>query len=124
MNSSWSQEDIYLVSQRAWELLMQGRYSESSILLEGLRTVAPTNPWPGRALALVHLRTGRPDAALHALGDHRDMASRRIRFEALLALGRAADAAGELAAMRPNLDPPALQRCNLLVEATRRQALR
>ena len=124
MEHRWTDQEQYLVSQRAWELAMQGRYAEAGVLLEGLAAIAPGNSWLGRTLATVHLRLDRPEAALQALDPLRDAASRRLRFEALVALGRIPEASAELAALRPHLDPPAARRCALLIEATRGDAHR
>ena len=124
MEHRWTDQEQYLVSQLAWELAMQGRYSEAGVLLEGLASIVPENSWLGRTLATVHIRLGRPEAALQALDPLRDAASRRLRFEALVALGRIPEAAAELATLRPHLDPPAARRCTLLIEATRGGAVR
>ena len=124
MEHRWSEEDIYLISRRAWELAMQGRYPEAGILLEGLASIAPGNPWLRRAAAVVHIRMGRPEAALRVLEHARDAVAGRLRFEALVGLGRMQEAAAEFAVLRPHLDPPAQRRCALLIEATRGDAVR
>jgi predicted Zn-dependent protease len=119
MEHRWTDQEQYLISQRAWELAIQGRYPEAGVLLEGLAAIAPGNLWLGRTLATVQIRLGKPEAALRALDALEDAPSRRLRFEALVALGRIPDAAAELSALRPHLDPPAARRCTLLIEATR-----
>lgn len=68
MEPRWTEEDVYHVSQRAWELAMQGRHAEAGVILEGLASIAPANPWLGRALAVVHIRMGRPEAAAALAG--------------------------------------------------------
>jgi len=51
MEHRWTDQEQYLVSQLAWELAMQGRYSEAGVLLEGLASIVPENSWLGRTLA-------------------------------------------------------------------------
>ncbi|MCX6627854.1 MAG: tetratricopeptide repeat protein [Candidatus Solibacter sp.] len=123
MQPSWTDEEVYLIAERACELAMQGRYEHAHVLFEGLAAAAPANVYARRSLAAIQIRLGRHADALATLDANpatlRDARSRQLRFEALLALGRLAEAAAEFPNVRSHLDPPAARRFALLLEAPR-----
>jgi thioredoxin-like negative regulator of GroEL len=120
MQPAWTDEEIYLIAERGYDLAMQGRYEYANILFEGLVAAAPANLYARRALAAILIKQGRHNDALQILGadpaTKRDARSRQLRFEAMLALGRKAEAAAEFPAVRAQLDPPAARRFALLLE--------
>jgi thioredoxin-like negative regulator of GroEL len=123
MQPAWTDEEVYLIAERGYELAMQGRYENACILFEGLLAAAPANLYARRALAAVQFTMGRQADALATLdadpSTRRDARSRQLRFEAMLALGRRDEAAAEFQAVRGLLDPPAARRFALLLEAPR-----
>jgi len=117
---TWTNEEIYLVAGRAYEMAMQGRYLEAQVLFEGLLSAVPGNIYARRALAAIHLKQGRGSEALAVLdaggSPARDVETRRLRLEALLALGWRDEAAAEYRALRARLDPGSARRYSLLLE--------
>jgi thioredoxin-like negative regulator of GroEL len=123
---NWTDEEMYLVAQRGYDLAGQGRYELAGALFEGLLAVAPSHDWARRALASVQIRTGRAAAALVTLESlaASDTTARLLRIEAHLAMGSKAEAAAELAAARPGLRAREARRYAALLDATPSPRLR
>jgi tetratricopeptide (TPR) repeat protein len=93
----WTEEEIFLVAQRGHALFVQGRYDEATIIFEGLIAVDPSNLYCTNALAALFIRQGKAAKAVELLDRileiyPNDSDSRARRCEALLLLGRTADA--------------------------------
>ena len=121
MQSAWSEEEIYLIAERAYDLALQGRYDVAAVLFDGLVAAAPSNLYARRSLAAILIQSDRHADALKVLeGDPaaaRDSRARQLRFEAMIGLGRKAEAAAEFPAVRSQFDPPAAKRFALLLDA-------
>lgn len=112
--ATWTEEDAYLIAERAHEWAMQGAHEEAAILLTGLVAAVPHYPYARRALAAIYLQNDHPAQALATLDASpvlsQDSDARQLRLEALLALGRRQEAEREFALLRPGLDPSQVQR--------------
>ena len=62
----WTEEDVYLVAERAHALHLQGCHREAAILLEGLTAVDPKNAYCHDALAAMYLALDQPQQAILA----------------------------------------------------------
>jgi tetratricopeptide (TPR) repeat protein len=62
--SVWTDEDIFLVAERAHALYQQGCHREAAVLFEGLTTVDPRNAYCHDALAAVYMALGQPQQAV------------------------------------------------------------
>lgn len=114
----WTEEEIYLIADLAYEMARQGRYAEAVVLFEGLASAAPDQAYPKCALAALRLRLGQPKEALLALGkDAADTTSVRLRLEGWLQLGRRPDAQREFQSIRGRLEPGERKRYALLLES-------
>ena len=88
----WSEEDIYLVAERAHSLYLQGRFREAAIVFEGLVSADPDNQYCREALAAVWLALEEPQRAVDELTrllarDEGNLAARARRFEASIRHG-------------------------------------
>ena len=106
MSEPWSEDEVYLVAGRAYELAMQGQYSDAAIVFDGLAAIAPRNHYVRCALAALCTQLGQPDTAMAVLSAGPDSPqAAQLRVEALLELSRFDEAKRELlrtgAAMRP-----------------------
>jgi len=106
MSAAWSEDEVYLVAGRAYELAMQGQYTDAAIIFDGLAAVAPHNHYVRCALAALCTQLEQPETAMAVLAAGPDSPqAAQLRVEALLELKRFDDAKRELlrtgAAMRP-----------------------
>lgn len=116
--TNWTEEEVYLVAERAREWALQGYLDEAAILFAGLVAAAPGYPYARRSLAAIRLHQGRPAEAWPLL----DAEAHELRMETLLALGRPQDAESELAAARGRLDPAVELRWRWRLETARQGA--
>ena len=84
MNSEWTQEDLYLIASRAYDLYLEGRLEDAAEIFEGLLAIDKGDPYCLEALAAISLALNRPEDAVHyatvLLADwpaHRDALARR-----------------------------------------------
>ena len=97
MSELWSDEEVYLVAGRAYELAMQGQYADAAILFDGLAAAAPENSYVRCSLAALCTQLEQPETALAVLKAASDSPrAAQIRVEALLELNRLDEAAREL----------------------------
>jgi predicted Zn-dependent protease len=101
----WTDEDVYLVADRAHALYQQGCFREAAILLEGLTTVDPRNIYCHDALTAVYLALEQPaqavteaTATLRLNPNHNEARARRC--EAYVRLRRWDEARQDLEALR------------------------
>jgi predicted Zn-dependent protease len=97
----WTEEDVYLVAERAHALYEQGCYADACTIFEGLLAIDPENAYCREALGAVYLAQGEParslaelDRLLASYPGHADARARRC--EVLCRLGRFEDAQREL----------------------------
>ena len=101
----WTDEDVYLVADRAHSLYLQGCCREAAVLLEGLTVVDPKNSYCHDALAAAYLALGQPQQAVLAASvalrlqpNHADARARRC--EAYVQLRKFDEARQDLDALR------------------------
>jgi len=98
---TWSEDEIYLVMERAHALATQGLYADAAQIFAGVVSLEPGNRYAREALGSLLLILGEPVGAL-ALAEEglrfapHDAALHAILAEALLALHRVADAREEV----------------------------
>lgn len=73
MRSTWTEEEIDLVAERAYQLHLQGRDQEALTIFEGLVTIDPRNVYCLEALASLYLKANAAERAV-------DYASRALAF--------------------------------------------
>jgi tetratricopeptide (TPR) repeat protein len=98
----WTDEDVYLIAERAYGLFQQGLYAEAALILEGLVVIDPENLYCHNALIAAYLNLGRPDDAarqasvlLEQFPDDHDARARRC--EAWIQIERWQEAREDLA---------------------------
>ena len=64
MAAPWSNAEIELVAERAYQLHLQGKDTEAAILFKGLLAIDPRNLYCLNALAALSLKLGSPEQAL------------------------------------------------------------
>jgi thioredoxin-like negative regulator of GroEL len=97
MSALWSEDEVYLVAGRAYELAMQGQYADAAILFDGLAAAAPENSYVRCSLAALCTQLQQPETALAVLAGAPDSPrAAQLRVEALLELNRVDEAAREL----------------------------
>jgi predicted Zn-dependent protease len=100
MTAGWTEEEVFVIAERAFTLFVQGCYSESAILLEGILAIDPLHSYAATTLAAVYIAMGMPEAALQSIDAylrHRssDPVGIARRCEALIACGRRDEARRE-----------------------------
>lgn len=121
--SHWSAEEIYLVAQRGYELLLEGKVTDALCIFEGLIVVAPEQPHCRRILSGIYLQAGEPAKALVQADwcltrDAGDAEARARRCEALMALGRRSEAARELDGLKRSAPARLWRRLELRLQAS------
>jgi predicted Zn-dependent protease len=101
----WTEEELYLVRERAHSLYLQGKHAEAGALLEGTVALDPEDRYSRYALAAVCLTLGRPlEARVHldilVAHDSGDVEARALRCEALIDSGEVGEAAAEVQELR------------------------
>ena len=64
---NWTEEEIYLLADRAYALYRQGRYPEAVVIFEGLTAIEPSNTYCRAALATVCMALGESQRAVKEL---------------------------------------------------------
>jgi tetratricopeptide (TPR) repeat protein len=103
----WTQEEIYLLSERGYALYRQGRYQEAAVIFEGLTVLDPLNSYCRTALAAVCLALGEARRAADELSfllnlNPTDHEARARRCEAYCELGNWSEASRDLAILGRN----------------------
>lgn len=111
MQQTWTEEDLFLVSERAHTWARQGQLEVAANLFAGLAAAAPGYLYAQRALIAIYLRMERAAEALALIDGSpallQDWEARRLRLDALLALGWRQHAEAEFASLRGGLDAQA-----------------
>ena len=118
MSEAWSEDEIYLAAGRAYELAMQGQYTDAAIIFDGLTAIAPQNSYVRCSLAALCTQLEQPETAMAVLAAGTDSPrAAQLRVEALLELNRFDEAARELrragATMRPAIAERLARRLSL-----------
>lgn len=101
----WTNAEIELVAERAYQLHLQGKHSDAAIIFEGLLAIDPRNLYCLEALAALSLKLGSAEDAL----DYADRAlefspdrveARACRCEANVLLNHFAEAQQDLELLR------------------------
>jgi predicted Zn-dependent protease len=122
MAAKWSDEEIYLVMERAHALALQGLYPEAARIFNGVLAIAPGNRYCRNALASMILLLGDPASALEVAEEGlRQLAGEPAlharRAEALIALRRFHEAQQEVRWLTENSDEATLQSLMLRLES-------
>jgi thioredoxin-like negative regulator of GroEL len=118
----WTEEEIYLVMERAHLLALQGLYPEAAQIFAGVLQIEPRNRYCRNALATLILLLGDPENALAVADEGLQQLSgepwyHARRAEALIALRRFHEAQTEVRWLMENSDEAALQPLILQIEA-------
>ena len=104
MAATWTNGEIELVAERAYQLHLQGKHVDAAIIFEGLLAIDPRNLYCLQALAALSLKLGSAEKALQyadrALAlSPRDLEALACRCEANILLNRLAAARQDLEAI-------------------------
>jgi thioredoxin-like negative regulator of GroEL len=124
----WTEEEIYLVMERAHSLAQQGLYPEAAQIFAGVLQIEPHNRYCRNALATLILLLGDPENALAVADEGLQQLSAEPwyharRAEALIALRRFHEAQSEVRWLMENSDETALQPLILQIETGTGKAL-
>jgi len=102
--ATWTNGEIELVAERAYQLHLQGKHVDAAIIFEGLLAIDPRNLYCLQALAALSLKLGSAEKALQyadrALAlSPRDLEALACRCEANILLNRLAAARQDLEAI-------------------------
>lgn len=94
---NFSEDEIYVIAQRAYELALQGAHDDAAVLLEGLIAINSNDGYAAATLAAVRLKQGRAADAVELLEQRRreeprDAKAGLLLVETYVDLGRLADA--------------------------------
>ncbi|MBV8809471.1 MAG: hypothetical protein JO033_12430 [Acidobacteriaceae bacterium] len=64
MSASWTNAEIHLVAERAYQLHLQGKHLDAAIIFEGLLAIDPRNVYCLEALAALSLKLGSAENAI------------------------------------------------------------
>lgn len=125
-DAKWTEEDIYLVAERAHSLHLQGHYREAVTIFQGLVAVDPENQYCLESLAAAWLALGEPERAIQQLNilltrQSSDLAVRARRMEAYLLSGNFSAAIRDFEFLEHLLPAHEIRRLELSLEATARR---
>ena len=105
--TSWSEEEIYLLADRAYAFYLQGQYKPASVIFEALTVIDPDNAYCRNALATVCLALGDTERAVMELSrlleqNPANLEARARRCEAYCEQQQWRSAADDLAILRRN----------------------
>jgi tetratricopeptide (TPR) repeat protein len=125
-NPNWTEEDIYVVAERAHSLHLQGRYREAGIIFQGLVAADPENQYCRESLAAAWLALDEPEHAIEQLNvlltrQPGDLAIRARRLEAYLLAGNFPAAIQDFEFLEHVLPSHQVRRLELSVEAAARR---
>lgn len=103
--SLWTNREIELVAERAYQLHLQGKHRDAAIIFEGLLAIDPRNVYCLGAMAALSLKLGAAESALEyadrALAfSPNQMEALACRCEANVLLNRFAEARQDLELMK------------------------
>lgn len=99
--AEWNKDEIRIISEIAYSLAQQGRYSEAVVMFEGLLAIAPATAYFQAALGALYLRLKNVAKAIECLSqalkiEGTDIISLVNRGEAFLLNGNVAEARQDL----------------------------
>ena len=105
MSATWTNAEIDLVAERAYELHLQGKHSDAAIIFEGLLAIDPQNVYCLEALAALSLKLGSPEDALKYADRALHLSPNQVqalacRCEANVVLNRFSEAQQDLESMK------------------------
>ncbi len=105
MPASWTNTEIQLVAELAYQLHLQGKHQDAAIILKGLLAIDPRNVYCLEALAALSLKLGSAEEALEYANRALDFSPNQVealacRCEANVLLNRFAEAQQDLESMR------------------------
>ena len=115
----WTEDELYMVKERAHSLALQGCYREAATLFQGLLALRPDDRYTRHALAALHIQLHDAPGALRLLDERpapQDEEYPVRRLEALTALELREAAQRELAWLERharNASSPAITRLAL-----------
>jgi tetratricopeptide (TPR) repeat protein len=114
-HAGWSDEEIYLLSERGYAFYRQGQYREAAIIFDGLLILDPLNSYCRTALAAVSMALGDPQRAVKELSfllnrNPADPEARARRCEAYCDLQNWSEARADLIILRHHGDRHHAQR--------------
>ena len=120
----WTDDEVYLVAERAYSLYQQGRFREAAIIFRGLTALDPGNIYCRTALAAVSLALGDAQRAVQELSAilaqyPNDADTRARRCEAYCQLRRWDEARKDLEFLQRRGDRTHSQRLAWRLEAGR-----
>ncbi|HEX4772171.1 MAG TPA: hypothetical protein VH351_15150 [Bryobacteraceae bacterium] len=101
----WTNAEIELLAERAYQLHLQGKHSDAVIIFEGLLAIDPRNVYCLEALAALSLKLGSSEDALEYAARALAFSPDRVealacRCEANVRLNRFAEAQQDLESMK------------------------
>lgn len=114
----WSDQEYYRLAQWGYGCYQQGDLRRARIIFSAITEARPTDSYAARGLAGVALQEGKPEEAMELMTrvlrkkPHDAPAQARL-VEALIAVGRHAEAQQGLAALQGRLPAPDLMRLEL-----------
>jgi tetratricopeptide (TPR) repeat protein len=122
--TTWTPEETYLLTERAYALYKQGCYEEAAVIFEGLLGLDPISSYCRTALAAACLAMGDAQRAaqqLTILLEQRpaDLEARARRCEAYCDLGRWDEARQDLAVLQRNGERTHVPRLTCRLQAGR-----
>ena len=120
----WTEEEIYLLAERAYALYRQGHYQEAAVIFEGLTVLDPLNSYCRMALAAVCLALGEGRRAVDELSfllnlNPADQEVRARRCEAYCELGNWSAASQDLTILRRSGEQHHVQRLSWRLQAAK-----
>ena len=103
--ASWTNAEIELVAERAYQLHLQGKHLDATIIFEGILAIDPENVYCLKALAALSLKLGSPEDVLKYADRALTLSPNEVealacRCEANILLNRIADAQRDLESIR------------------------
>jgi tetratricopeptide (TPR) repeat protein len=125
----WTEQDVYMIAQRAYSLYLQGRCREAAMIFEGLVAVDPENRYCRDAFAAALMAVGEPEKAVEQLTillrrESDDLAVRARRLEACLQAGNHTAALADFEALKDLLPRSEVRRLRFRMEAAAAQPAR
>jgi tetratricopeptide (TPR) repeat protein len=107
MTTAWSQEELYLLADRAYALYLQGQYQQAGIIFQALTVMDPANPYCRNAFATVCIALGDTRRAVTELSilleqNPADLDARARRCEAYCEQRQWHKASADLAVLQRN----------------------
>jgi tetratricopeptide (TPR) repeat protein len=119
---AWTNDEIYLLAERAYAFYRQGQYREAAVIFEGVVSLDPLNSYCRTALAAVSIALGDSQRAVKELSfllnrNPADHDARARRCEAYCDLRNWTEARADLIILRRNGERDHVQRLSWRLHA-------